>query len=406
MEYDILSLDEQISSLSAEGNKITAQKGSHIKRYGVRRFESGMLFQASRLGEADHNRLVQDTKDWGGQGVSFDYSFAPEKVDNRSLPFLNDEFFKAYTEMFYYLSSKYNNYVFSGRCNIKNIKKSLYGSYGIDFSSSAGFCEWFFDYQRKGSGNILDGYFSDISNDVSQMQKTIKYHEQFLAAENKQLNIADKSLPILLIDNMEPLKKLKESFLINKYSEGSSLFSGKVGSNLFHSDVSIIDQNYNPSCGQIDFFDGEGVVRDGELKLIDNGKFVSTISDLRFAKKFQTTSTGNGKRIYNRGVNLGFNQLIFNKGKNSLEKILSKLDRCIVALVSVGGDSNDLGEFSSPVQISYLVEKGEVVGKMPQFTFKTSVDKYLKTNFIEMSSNGFSNQKDSGHIISEVDIYQ
>lgn len=405
MEFDLLSLDENELSLSIEGNKVSAHKGQSIMRHGIRRFEGGKVFMASRLGNATRDRLLEDTVQWGGPGTNHDHGFAPAKTEHRQTKPVGEDFLHAYVEAFQYLTNRYSNYVFSGRCAVKNLKKSLTSSYGLDLSSSAGFCEWYFVYQRKGSGNMMDGYIGNTTDGLNSIKATMLSHEEFLDAQSKTITLKNQSMPVLLAGPTEPLRKLKESFLISKYVSGATLFSNKLGQQLFDKRVTILDENYSPSHGALDFFDGEGVVRSAPLALIDQGKFSSTISDLRFAKKFDKSSTGNGLRAYNRGVSLGFNQLIFKKGSQSWKQILSGLDQCIIAFMAAGGDSNDLGEFSTPVQVGYLVQKGEVVGLIPQITVNTTVEKYLNSELIEISSDGLMPNSLSGSVISNMDVY-
>ena len=166
----------------------------------------------------------------------------------------------------------------------------------------------------------------------------------------------------------------------------------------------MVDSASEENLGQIMFFDGEGVVRNTDHELIKNGQFVNLISDLRFGKKFNSPSSGNGIRPYNRGVNLDFRTLKFKKLNRTWNTILKDLPLSIVALVAAGGDSNDLGEYSTPVQIGYVYEHGELVGIAPQITVKTSLDQYLGTNLIDISSDGFISDLPSGCVISKMDV--
>ena len=209
---------------------------------------------------------------------------------------------------------------------------------------------------------------------------------------------------MLFTEELQPAAKLIESFSVNKYEESAALYSGKLGSQLFSSQISISDSGYDPENGQFMFFDGEGTVRTQPLNLIENGKFVSLISDLRFGNKFKRPSTGNGQRVYNRGVILGPRSLRIGKGQRPWREIVKGLDKCIIAMICAGGDSNDLGEFSSPVQVGYLLEKGEVVGRTPELSLKTSVDSYLNSGLVEVASDGFTSGSPSACVISEMDI--
>lgn len=404
MNYDILSIQEQATTLKIEANEVCSRKKSNIHRYGVRRFENGKVFQTSRLGKATNERLIADTQEWGGLGSDHEYGFAPAHTEVRTSESVNPSALIAFEEGLSTLRHLHPDFIFSGRCAVQNQSATMYSSYGLDLKTSGGICEWYYMYQRKGSSNMLDGYFGDNA-EKTDIHDLIQRHSKFLKFQGKEIKLTNGRMPVLLVDNQEPLKKLIESFYINKYEEGAALYSGKLGEKLFSPKISLVDNGYDPSSGNFNFFDGDGVVRNHDLKLIDQGRFVSTISDLRFSKKFGKTSTGNGLRAYNRGISLSPRSLRFAKGETSWQSIVSKLDRCLVAMVTAGGDSNDLGEFSTPVQIGYILEKGEVVGQAPQVTIKTSVDSYLGKDLIDVSSDGFTPAYQSACVISEMEVF-
>ncbi len=403
MKFDILKIIENSTTVKTEGSQITSHRKSEIIRHGVRRFENQKVFQTSRLGEANQDRLIADTKEFGGLGTIHDYGFAPEASEHRTSHSVDSSALTSYTEALSYLNAKYPDYIFSGQCSVTNKTLSLSSNYGVDLSTQSGLVDWYFLFQKKGSGNMMDGFLYGSSPKDSILQ-SVQAQEDYLKIGDKIEKIQSGKYPVLLVEEKSPLKKLLESFHLNKYSDSSALYSGKLKSKLFSDKVTIFDSGYDPAHAQFSFFDGEGVVRSTDLKLIDAGIFTSTISDLRFSKKYAGQSTGNGLRVYNRGVNVDFKNLRIKKGLRPWKEIISHLPVCIVAAVTAGGDSNDLGEFSSPVQIGYVYRFGELVGLAPQITIKTSIEQYLDKNLIDISSDGFTEDHSSGCVISEMDV--
>jgi predicted Zn-dependent protease len=404
MEFDILKIKENKSSLKAEGNLVNSIKNSKIERTGVRRFEGGRVYQTSVLGNLSEDKLISENKEWGGPGVVHDFGFSPPHVESRECPHVDLSLFEEYREALVVLTKKYPDFVFGGQCSVSNNSTHLKSSYGLDLHVSGGVCEWYFLYQRKGSGNMMDGYIVD-RNPSPKILKSIEEHFEYIDCQSRVAKVENGKMPVLLAEPLVPLRKLTESFLVNKYYDGSGLYSGKLGGELFDKRVSLVDRNWDPSCGLFGFFDGEGTVRKvGDLKLVEKGKFNSVISDLKFGKKYSLQSSGNGLRTYNRGIGVNTNLLVFEKLQSPWRSIVKSLDRCLIALVAAGGESNELGEFSSPVQIGYIAEKGRLVGRAPQVTIKTSIDRYLKSDLIDISSDGFTLNSPSACLISYMDI--
>lgn len=404
MKYDIFSTRQQVSTLKLEGGKITSLKKTDLRRHGARRFENGLMFQSSRVGNTTEERLLADTREWGGPGTPHDYGFAPAHSEKRQGVEASPETLQRFEEAAQQMIARHPEFVFNGGCKVYHHHASLKSNYGLDLETTGGACEWHFVYQRRGSGNVFDGHFhQEVTR--PDIFAEVQRHTEFLEAQKKTVKMSSGRYPVLFSYPETPLQKLLESFTIRRYKEGSCVFAGKLDQTLFSPKVTLLDSAYDPEQGQIQFFDGEGTVRkDPQLKLIDHGRFASLISDLRFGKKYGHASTGNGMRSYNTGVNVGLRSLRFATGTKPWREVLRGLDRCLVVSIAAGGDSNDLGEFSSPVQVSYLFEKGECVGLAPQITVKTSVADYLGRRLIDVSKDGFTPGSPSACVISEMDV--
>ncbi len=404
MKFDILSIHEKSTVTQLEANAIKSLKNTEIQRFGVRRFENGKTFQTSRLGESNVDRLIADTREWGGPGIAHDYGFAKAHVETRKSCEVGLDSITEFQERSVELAAQFPEFVFSGKCAISNTTTSLTSNYGIDLKTSGGLCDWYLVYQSKGSGNMFDGFISQSAAQPT-IQAEIEAHKQYLNVYKNKVQLPPGKMPVLFVEAETPLKKLRESLMIHRYRDGSCLYAGSLGKTIFSPQVTLLDRSYIPDAGLTQFFDGEGSVRaSDDLALIQSGRFENLICDLRFGKKFDSATTGNGMRGYNSGVSLAQRKLGFQSGKLPWREVIRDLDRCLVAVIAVGGDSNELGEFSTPVQIGFVFEKGELVGRAPQVTVKASLTDYLGKDLIAVASDSFTPNATSASLISQMDV--
>lgn len=404
MDFDILKFQEESTTVHAESSEVVSLKKSNMAKIGFRRFENGRIFQSSRLGDADLDILISESKKFGGPGVPQEFEFQKAHIQHKEGIKPGESAVSSFQRSIEMLKDKYPQYVFSGQCTVLNQRISLSSSYGHNLSNAGGLVDWYILYQRKGSGNMLDGHLSGVSP-YDQIEKSVKQQELYMSLGASPIPITGGRLPVLLVEEMPVLKRLLDSFRVNNYKENSALYSGRMGQLLFNKKVNLVDSGYDSKSGKCSFFDGEGVVREDDLYLIRNGEFHGLISDLRNEKKYGYKSTGNGVRLFNRGVSLEFKSLRFKPGNRGWMEILKELPLCIVAVVAIGGESNDLGEYSSPVQIGYIFEYGKVIGLCPQVTVKTSINHFLGDGLVDISSDGFTSESTSPCVISEMDVF-
>lgn len=407
MNYDILNIFTEAETIKAENTTICSIKKSSTEKIGFRRFENGKVFQTSKIGSADLDQLMSESKKWGGQGLPMDYSFATavkdKKVDSGDYRAKSEEF-KQGLDL---LKQKYPQFVFNGSCALNKTKTTFKSSYGVDLESEGSQLGWYLVFQKKGSGNAFDGFFDGQGVD-SDIKSILNHGMKYLEVYDNVVNIKDGKYPVVMGDSesqMAPFNKLTESLIANKYHDGAALFSSKLGQKLFSDKITLCDQAYDMKKNQLNFFDGEGTVRASDLTMIDQGLFKNLFYDLRFAHKYNAQTTGNGLRAYNQGVMLMARDLYFKPGKKSWKDIIKDHGRCIVVNIAAGGDGNDLGEYSTPVQAAYVYEKGELIGRAPQVTIKTSVQRALNEDLIDVSSDGFTGESNKGIVVSKMDVF-
>jgi PmbA protein len=407
MNYDILNIFNESETIKAENTVICSIKKSSTEKIGFRRFENGKFFQTSKVGSADLDQLMSESRKWGGHGLPMDYAFAQAVKDKKSDIGNSRQKVEEFKQGLEFLKQKYPQFVFNGSCASNQVRTTFKSSYGVDLESEGTQFGWYLIFQKKGSGNVFDGYFQGQGTDTD-ISGALKQGMNYLNTFDKVVEIKDGKYPVVMGDSdsqMSPFNKLTESFVANKYHDGAALFSSKLGQKLFSDKITLCDQAYEMKKNHPNFFDGEGTVRTSDLTMIEQGVFKNLFYDLRFADKYKTKTTGNGLRAYNQGVTLAPRDLYFKPGKRSWKDIIKDHDRCVVVNIAAGGDGNDLGEYSTPVQAAYVYEKGELIGRAPQITIKTSVQRALNEDLIDVSSDGFSGDTTKGIVVSMMDVF-
>lgn len=405
MKYDILSITEKSVKLKVDAGKYNSLAHSEIKKSSVRRFKDGQMFQASSVGNLTNEELLSRSSEWASVGIPHEYGFANAHSEKRAGPKSPSHTLEAFKECLDLVNSQFSDRVIRGAYQHSKHTQSLSSNYGVDLEATGESVQWYLFYQIKGSGNLIDGWIDGDGVNPPIMEE-LKQKLPFLKADAKQMDLKAGRYPVLMTDALSPIEKLTDSFKVHDYSEGASLYSNKLGQALFDPRITIVDRSYDPEHGQFIFFDGEGSVRESpDLVLVKNGVFADLISDLRFGRKYNRKSTANGIRGWNGGVSLSPHSLLFKAGQKSWKDLIKDHETVIIATVAAGGDSNDLGEYSSPVQIGYIAHRGEIVGKAPQLTVKTSVEKYLGKDLIDVSSDCFQGYRPGGLPLSFMDVF-
>lgn len=129
--------------------------------------------------------------------------------------------------------------------------------------------------------------------------------------------------------------------------------------------LSLIETGYHPELAGNTPFDGEGIATQ-EKFLIQEGVFKQGVFDLKTAQKTKNTPLGNAKRGFSSLPAPGFHNLVLLPGEKSLKEIQKNITKGIVVDQFLGaGMSNVMaGEFSANIDLGYVIQKGQIVGRV------------------------------------------
>lgn len=409
MKHDILTVNEETLSIEMVAGKINSSRLKNITKKGIRLFQNHKIYTTSFVGEISDAELIKKAEETKSVGIPFDYDWPPvaelKIIDEESLkePLSSIKEAIALTQEF--ILSLSDNFIFNGRFERSIRTTRLTNSDGLSLTKKFAGNEWYYIYRQVGSPQILDGYLEENGRSLD-INDVFEKNSPFIKKYKNEIPFKNGKYPVLFIEGGTLLRKLSESFLAESYFEGSALFSGQLNKQRFAKEFSLYDVNYSPKHGIYNKFDDEGTIRElSYLPLIEKGIMKTIIADLRTAHKYGVEATGNGQRQFDTAVTTGFNGLVIGSGKRSTQEILNSLESCVVVFMGHGGDFTDKGDFSTPLQLSYLVQKGEIIGRLPQLTVKSTTQDMFGPRLIEIASDGFQKNQLQPSLFSEMNVY-
>ena len=158
-----------------------------------------------------------------------------------------------------------------------------------------------------------------------------------------------------------------------------SLFANRVDEQMFDKKFTFIDDPYYHYGGASAPFDDEGTIG-AKLNIIEKGIFKNFIYDCTIAKKMNTKTTGHASRSSLALPTPALSNRILGIGDSSLEEMIASVDYGLMLIMSLGeGQSNMMaGDFSVLAETAYLIENGQLKGKVKDIMLSGNVFELLK----------------------------
>ncbi len=146
---------------------------------------------------------------------------------------------------------------------------------------------------------------------------------------------------------------------------GISPFADKLGQVLFSEDFSLLDDPYLDDSPHGYPFDDEGVTA-ARKHLVRAGRVETFLTDLAHARKLGLPPGGNGTRGYSSLPHPSSSNVVIEAGSANRDEIMRGISGGVLVERFIGlGQSNTLtGDFSGSLELAYLVEGGEIAGRV------------------------------------------
>lgn len=403
MKYDILKINTATTELIINANKLTGLKSNNIEKSGARVFKNGKIFSSAFVGTIADEALLTKAESAGNVGLDYDYDL-PTTKDLQSLHPSNNSGtngVQLFTEFFSDLRKEFPNLNWSGKANFSISQTRFSSNYTGTLQSSGDSLEWNLLYKRFGIADFADGYVA-FNGTHFDFKKVLNTYGDLLKVVDQKASLSSQKMPVLLVEPSDIADRLSQDLRPDRYHNGSSFLSKKLGEQIFSPQVNLKDISYSPANGKFDRFDGEGVLHHNPT-IFENGTFTNVLYDLRQAKKAGVQSSGNGKRDFNTGASFGLFGLSFVPGKDDMWDMLKSVPECLVVTMGYGGGISDQWEYSSPVQVGYLFRNGQAIGRVPGVTIKGELKDILGKDLLGVSSNGLGESLNPA-VLTQMDV--
>lgn len=255
--------------------------------------------------------------------------------------------------------------------------RRLMNSKGLDISSSSTAFSMGIEILRVKDQSLLwVGEGESSKNLITDLNKHVDKALRGLQLAEKELKLKTGSYPVVVTAKaMGNLLATFEAGCNGKLvQKGASPLTNKLGEKIIDERVSIYDDATIDLADSSYPWDGEGVPSQ-RVPLFEKGVLKNFLFDLQTAGIMKTKSTGNGSRGFSSQPSPGNSNVIVEPGDMPLETMIKNTKYgVLVDQVLGGGQSNILaGEFSVNIDLGYLIENGEIVGRVKDCMFAGNV---------------------------------
>lgn len=384
MQKEFITIREKETAVKIQNTKIDAIRTKDIVKKGVRVYKDGKIGISGAVGNISDKDLVDNAIENLSANISYPYDLSVDLKDHRDYnkeKISSNELMELADEILEKLRKEYSDFDFSERINTKEISCTMKNTQGLDLEYKDAYMSLGLILKEKKSANVFDGFLQYYGRSFD-LDKFWEFNEELLAAYRKKVSLPEgERLPVFMLEFYELENFLSRSLNGELYATGSSLFSNKIGEQLFNEKITI-QQNRDPQHMPQPFFDMEGVVLKGDAyNLIEKGKLVNVYTDKRTAHTYNLPHTGAASGAYDGIPTLSRAPLRFVVDSDDIKAALDGQMAILVA-VSSGGDFTSDGSFAAPVQVGFLFDGQRILGKLPEFTMRSHLYKLLGEDYI------------------------
>jgi len=237
-------------------------------------------------------------------------------------------------------------------------------------------------------GDVLNLYEYDASSRFSDQPKEwVDTMLRKFRDASEVVSLSPGEYPCIIIPKAHGIfNPLRLALNARSVLKDMSPFKNKVGEKIFGDKVHLIDDGRYPYASATQPLDDEGVATQ-TTPLVEAGVLKGFIHDLHTAGVMGVKPTGNGSRGgLSSAPKAGFTTFMLKPEENTLEDMVKSMERGVIIDQIMGAHqaSPFSGDFSVSIDLGFLVEKGEIVGRFKDSMLSGNVFRMLKEQIVKI----------------------
>ena len=382
MEKEFIKNTERSVTLNVTAGKIDSFRQIEKTTGTVRVYDKGCIGVAGCLGEPDEAELIDRAKEALAFGIPYperlDGPLEREEIyDEEILPAA--EFLPTMQAFLDRLGALCPRFAFSNKISITYQEAEYQNSKGRKLKSAGRKIDIGLIAQNRGSGNLFDTAFGWSGNRFDAEKLLAEFKREY-DAFYVPADIEPGRYPVVM-DALTMFSCFFNHFVGDLYAAGASLLSGRLGEKVFSEKLTASDDRNPKTADGVSFFDAEGCIApDYRPTLIEKGVLKGLVTTKKTAEAYGLPNLGNAQAAYDGVPDLGFSRLYLEATAKSLRELVP--GKSVLVVIAAGGDTTPDGHYASPVQMAYLMENGELVGRLPAVSISGSFFDLLGKDYI------------------------
>lgn len=382
MEKEFLRNTEHSVTLNVTGGRIDSFRQLEKTTGTVRVYENGCIGVAGCLGEPDENELTKRAKE--ALAFSIPYPWQPDAPLVREELHADEilpipDFLPTMQAFLDRLGALCPRFALTNKISLTYNRAEYRNSAGRQLISAGRNLSIELVAQNRGSGNLFDtGLF--WSGDRFEPEPVLAEFKREYDAFYRPAQLAPGRYPVVA-DAETLFGTFGRHFVGDLYAAGASLLSGKLGQKVFSDKLSFRDDRNPATARDACFFDAEGcTAKDFRPTLVENGVLTALLTTKKTAAQYGLPNLGTASAAYDGVPGIGYSSFWLDPTAKSLKELAP--GKAVLIVVAAGGDTTPDGQFATPVQMAYLLEDGELVGRLPELTVRGSFYDMLGKDYL------------------------
>ncbi len=376
-------------SLNVTANKIDSYRSKEETKNTVRVYSEGKIGIAGSLGELDESALTKSAEEALSYGIEYpcDLSKNVKTVDTKTEIISQKDFISKMQSLLDRLERECPRFSVSNKIQLLENYVSYKNSKGSDLKSVVSALDFSLIFQNKGSGNLFDCFYEGQLKEYREdavFADCKKIYDNFY----KEADIEEGEYPVFFLAGDFFGITLRE-FYATAYASGASMLSGKLGEKIFSEKLTYCNDRNPETNPTACFFDSEGEIPENDFRqpLIKDGVLTNVVTCKGLSKMLDLPKAATAFSEYDGVPNMGFEGSWIKPTADNVSQLAP--EKAVLVMVQSGGDMTPEGHFATPLQMSFLVENGEIVGKLPDIGISGEFFDILGKDYLGAVENAF-----------------